>query len=167
MSNLIVIGFEDSPTRAEELRTKLIQLKHEYLLELDDAVVVTKDTKGKIRLSQSVNTTIYGAISGSYWGCLIGLLFLSPLLGAAVGATSGAISGALLDVGINDKFMKDLAQTMQPNSSALFILARDMREERLLPELEGYGGRIIKTSLCHEDERRLQDALMASRAASV
>jgi uncharacterized membrane protein len=47
------------------------------------------------------------------------LIFLNPLLGLAVGAGAGAFSGALSDVGINDQFMKDLAATMKPGSSAL------------------------------------------------
>jgi uncharacterized membrane protein len=72
-------------------------------------VVATKDEKGKVRLNQIHNLTASRAVSGGYWGALIGLLFLNPLLGAAVGATAGAVSGALTDVGINNNFMKEIA----------------------------------------------------------
>ena len=84
-------------------------------------MAVTKDAKGKIKLHQTVNLTAAGA-SGGFWGMLIGLMFLNPLLGIAVGASAGAVSGALVDLGINDQFMKDLAATLTPNSSALFVL---------------------------------------------
>jgi uncharacterized membrane protein len=90
---------------------------------------------------------------------LIGLIFLVPLFGAAVGAAMGAAAGALRDVGINDKFMKDLAGTMQPNTSALFVLVRKATPERVLEELKGTGGKILQASLTHEEIDRLQNSL--------
>ena len=89
--------------------------------------------------------------------------FNCPLLGLAVGATAGAVSGALSDVGINDDFMKDLAATMTNGSSALFVLVRKATPDKVLEEIKGTGGRIIKTSLSHDDETRLQAALSAAK----
>src|SRR5262249_58026280 len=113
MSTLVVIGYNDL-YQAEEVRLKLWKLQKDYLLDLEDAVVATKDQAGKIKLHQAVNLTATGAVSGSFWGSLIGLIFLNPLLGLAMGAAAGAASGALSDVGINDRCMKDLAVTLQP-----------------------------------------------------
>ena len=73
-------------------------------------MVATKDQAGKIKLHQAVNLTATGAVSGSFWGPLIGLIFLNPLLGLAMGAAAGAVSGVLTDVGIDDKFMKDFGR---------------------------------------------------------
>lgn len=95
MSNLVVIGFNDEHT-AFEMRAKLIKLQKEYLLEMEDVVVVTKDAKDKVKLHQAVNLTAAGAAGGSFWGMLIGLLFLNPLAGAVIGAGAGAISGKLI-----------------------------------------------------------------------
>jgi uncharacterized membrane protein len=61
---------------------------------------------------------------------LIGLLFLNPLLGAGIGAGAGALSGKFADIGINDQFMKDLAATFTPGSSALFVLVRKSTPEQ-------------------------------------
>jgi uncharacterized membrane protein len=97
-----------------------------------------------------------------FWSSLIGLIFLNPLLGLAMGAAAGAVSGALTDVGIDDRFMKDLAATMQPGSSALFVLARRATPDKVLEELQGTGGTILQTSLSHEDEAKLQAALSAA-----
>ena len=80
----------------------------------------------------------------------------------AVGASAGAVSGALTDVGINDRFMKDLAAGMPSGSSALFVLVRKATPDRVLEELKGTGGTVLKTSLSHEDEAKLQAALSAS-----
>jgi uncharacterized membrane protein len=89
------------------VRLKLLKLQREYLVDLEDAVVAVKKPDGKVKLHQIYPLTATGAVSGSFWGLLVGALFLSPLLGAAIGAAAGAISGALTDVGIDDNFMKE------------------------------------------------------------
>jgi len=162
MSTLVVVGYDD-PFKAEEIRLKLNKMQIEHLIDLEDAVVAVKDEKGKVKLHQSLNLTAAGAMSGGFWGSLVGLIFLNPLLGLAVGATAGAVSGALSDVGINDQFMKDLAATMTPRSSALFVLVRQSTPDKVLEELKGTGGRILKTSLSHDDEAKLQAALSAAK----
>jgi uncharacterized membrane protein len=163
MSTLVVVGYNDL-FKAEELRLKLIRMQREHLIDLEDAVVVVKDAKGKVKLHQAVNLTAAGAVSGGFWGSLIGLIFLNPLLGLAVGATAGAVSGALTDIGIDDNFMKELAATMTPGSSALFVLVRRATPDKVLEEVKGTGGKILKTSLSHEDEAKLQAALSAAKA---
>jgi uncharacterized membrane protein len=61
-------------------------MQKEYLIELSDAVIAVKDANGRIKLNQLLNTTAVGAVSGTFWGALIGLIFLLPLAGAAIGA---------------------------------------------------------------------------------
>jgi len=162
MSTLVVIGYDD-PYKAEEVRLKLQKLQKDYLIDLEDAVVAVKDDKGKVKLHQAVNLTAAGAVSGGFWGSLVGLIFLNPLLGLAVGATAGAVSGALTDLGIDDKFMKELAATLNPGSSVLFVLVRKATPDKVLDEIKGMGGRVLKTSLSHDDEAKLQAALDAAK----
>src|SRR5262245_47905071 len=161
-STLVVIEYDDQ-YKAEEMRLQLLKMQKEYLLDLEDAVVAVKDDKGKIKLHQSVNLTAAGAMSGGFWGALIGLIFLNPLLGMAVGATAGAASGALSDVGIDDKFMKQLADGLPHRGSALFVLVRRATPDRVLEAVAGTGGKVLKTSLNHEDEAKLQAALSAAK----
>jgi uncharacterized membrane protein len=163
MSTLVVVGYDD-PYKAEEVRLKLLKMQRDYLIDMEDAVFAVKDKNGKVKLHQAVNLTAAGALSGGFWGSLIGLIFLNPLLGMAVGAAAGAVSGALTDVGINDQFMKDLAATLKPNSSVLFVLVRNMTEDKVLEELSGTGGKVLKSSLSHENEARLQAALSKAKA---
>ena len=162
MSTLVVIGYPELH-KAEEVRLTLIKLQRDYLIDLEDAVAAVKDANGKIKLHQAINLTAAGAASGGFWGMLIGLIFLNPLLGFAAGAAAGAASGALRDVGINDQFMKDLAATMTPNSSALFVLVRKSTPDKVLEEVKGTGGTILKTSLSDEDEAKLQAVLSAAK----
>ncbi len=162
MGTLVVIGYDDLH-KAEEVRLKLVKMQKDYLIDLEDAVIAVKDEKGKVKLHQAVNLTAAGAVSGGFWGALIGLIFLSPLLGMAVGAAAGAASGALADVGIDDKFMKELAGSMNAGSSVLFVLVRKATPDKVLEELKGTGGSILKTSLSHENEAKLQEALSAAK----
>jgi uncharacterized membrane protein len=162
MSTLVVIGYDDE-FKAEDVRLKLRKLQKEYLIDLEDAVVAVKDAKGKVKLHQAVNLTAAGAVGGGFWGSLIGLIFLNPLLGAAVGAAAGAVSGALSDVGIDDNFMKELSDNMSPGTSALFVLVRKATADKVLDELRGSGGKVLKTSLSHEDETRLQAAIQSTK----
>ncbi|WP_034637405.1 DUF1269 domain-containing protein [Desulfovibrio cuneatus] len=161
-AQLIVVAYPDM-FKAEEVRLTLMKLQKSYLIDMEDAVVVTKDAKGKIALNQINNLTTAGAVSGGFWGLLIGLLFMNPLLGAAVGASTGAVSGALSDVGINDNFMKELAGHLEPETSALFILVRSVTLDKVLPEIEPFGGKVLQSSLTQEDEAKLQAALNSGK----
>src|SRR6516162_6659555 len=163
MSDLVVIGFP-TEAKAEEVRQKLLAMQKEYLIELGDAVIAVKDAQGRIKLNQMVNTTAVGAVSGGFWGTLIGLIFLMPLVGAAVGAASGAIGGALTDVGINDRWMKETAAAIQPGTAALFVLVRKVTADKVLEGLKGEGGTVLKTSLDHTKEAALQAALAGAQA---
>ena len=161
-SNLVVIAYEDQ-FKAEEVRTMLRKMQQEYLIDLEDAVVAVKDDKGKVKLHQMYKLAAAGALSGGFWGALIGLIFMSPLLGMAVGASAGAVSGALTDVGINDDFMKNLAASFQNGTSVLFVLVRKATADKVLAELQGTGGKVIKTSLTHDEEAKLQEVLSSAK----
>ena len=158
MSNLVVIGFENEHT-AFEMRAELVKLQKEYLIEMEDVVVVTKDDKGKVKLHQAVNLTAAGAVGGTFWGMLIGMIFLNPLLGAAIGAGAGALSGKLSDIGIDDKFIKELGETITPGTSALFVLIRKATQDKVLEDLKGFKGKILKTSLSADEEQALREVL--------
>src|SRR5260370_19269664 len=126
MADLVEIAFP-SEEKAEEVRRKLLDMQKEYLIELGDAVIAVKQPDGHVKLNQLFNPTASGAVSGTFWGALIGMIFLMPLAGAAIGAASGAIGGRLTDVGINDNFMKDIAQSLQAGNPALLLLILKMR----------------------------------------
>ncbi|MGB5062297.1 MAG: DUF1269 domain-containing protein [Candidatus Competibacter sp.] len=166
MSNTFVAIAYDDMFKAQEVRLRLLQMQKEYLIDLEDAVVAVRDEKGKVKLHQIHDLTTAGALSGSFWGLLIGLLFMNPLLGLAAGAAGGALSGALADIGINDDFMKKLASELKPGTSVLFVLVKHFTPDKVLAELEGAGGRLLKTSLSHEDETKLQSVLDAVKSSS-
>lgn len=164
MSDLVFIAFP-SEQKAEEVRDKVLAMQKEYLIELGDAVVAVKDAGGRIKLNQLMNTTASGALSGAFWGTLVGLIFMVPLLGTAIGAASGALGGKLTDVGINDQFMKDAASALQPGTAGLFLLIRKMTADKVLADLKGVGGTVMRTSFDETKETALRDALAGQAKA--
>ena len=87
MSTLVVIGYDDMH-KAQEMRLNLAKMQGEYLVDLEDAVVVTRDANGKVKLHQAVSLPAFGALEGGFWGTLIGCLFFSPLFGMTLGAAT-------------------------------------------------------------------------------
>lgn len=171
MSTLVAVTYPNEK-KAHEVLSGLRNLQSQYLIDLEDAVVVTKDANGKIQLHQSVDLTQAGAVNGAFWGLLIGLLitlpfpFLAPLAwvgiaaaSAGVGAGVGAIAGHASDLGIDDEFIKSLAGNMAPGTSTLFFLARSVTMDRVEPDLAKYGGTIIYTNLSKEAEENLKKQL--------
>jgi uncharacterized membrane protein len=165
MAEFVAIEYDD-PNKAHEVRLAMLKLQKEYLIDLEDAVVAVKNEQGKVKLHQAFNLTAAGAVQGGFWGTLIGLLFLNPLLGAAVGAGAGAASGALSDVGISDDFMKQLADGLTNNSSVLFVLVRKATPNKVVEEIQKFGGTVLRSTLSHEDEAKLQAALTQGGEAS-
>jgi uncharacterized membrane protein len=171
MGQLVVLGF-DGVTAADEVLNKVRGLKAEHLIDLEDAVVVERDAEGKVHIKQALNLTALGAtsggLSGAFWGTLVGLLFLNPLagmaIGAATGAGAGALSGSLMDYGVNDEFVKKLSETIPNNSSALFVLVREVTMDKVVDAIQPWNPRVLNTSLSNEQEAKLVEALKAHGA---
>ena len=166
MSDLVFIAF-DTEKQAEEVRDKVLGMQREYLIDVEDAVIATWDDKGRVKLNQLMHPTASGALSGAFWGMLIGWIFLMPVAGAAVGAAGGALGGALVDVGINDQDMRTEAnEALKPGTAGLFLLIRKMTTDKVLEDLKGAGGRVIKTSFDHAKEEALKAALAGQLPAA-
>jgi uncharacterized membrane protein len=69
-------------------------------------------------------------------------------------------------VGIDDTFMKSLGETLKPDSAALCVLIRQMTADKVLEEIQKFGGTLIKTNLGNENEAKLRDALASAQKAA-
>ena len=161
MSSLIAVGFKDEFT-ADAVLLELRKLQKEHLIDLEDAAVVIRDKDGKVKIKQTQELTTAGALSGGFWGLLFGFIFFNPLLGWAVGAIAGGISGALTDIGIDDNFIREVGSTIEPSTSAIFVLVRSATPDKVLEDLSRFEGKVLKTSLSNEDEAKLQAILTKS-----
>jgi uncharacterized membrane protein len=158
MSNLIVLAF-DTETGAEQMRDDLLGMQKEHLIGLDDAAVAIRDKDGKVKVKQVNDLMGVGALGGAFWGLLIGLIFFVPVFGLVIGAAAGAIAGKFADTGIDDKFIKEVGNTIQPGNSALFMLVREATPDKVMEGLKKYKNvKVIKTSLSNEQEEKLRHA---------
>lgn len=157
MADLIVLAF-DTEDGAFAMRDRLIALQKQQLIELEDAAVVTRGQDGKPKVKQVASLAGAGALGGAFWGMLIGLLFFAPWLGLAVGAVTGALAGSLTDIGVDDKFIKDVGSQIEPGHSALFLLVRKVTADKVIEQVKDLKPTVLQTSLSTEQEANLREA---------
>ena len=162
MSELIVLGFKDRAT-ADNVVPELQTLQSEGLLQLSDWARAIRNQDGKIDMRQGTSTTGIGAAGGALWGMLVGLLFLMPLAGLALGAASGAVMGKLTDVGIDDKFIKDVSKQITRHLG-LSLYVEQATTDRVVERLKQYRPAIIRTSLSRTAEEQLRAAMQGESA---
>jgi uncharacterized membrane protein len=165
MSDLIAIGFKDE-FKADEVLIDLRRLERDYLIDLEDAAIVIRNKDGKVRIKQTQELIANGAIEGGFWGLLLGMIFFSPILGI-LGLAVGALSGAMQDIGIDDNFIREIGETIEPGTSAIFILVRKSTPDKVLDDLSKFEGKVLRTSLSKEDEAKLQEVLTKSAVRQV
>jgi len=168
MSELIAVAF-DSEFKAEQVRLDLLQMQHKHLVDLEEAAVAVHKKDGKVKLHHVSHFTVPLALGGGFVGSLAGLIIINPVLalfGLVAGTGLGAAIGALKEVGIDEKFMKDLGSHLKPGTSALFIVVKKTKPEAILQELKKFGGKVLQTSLKHDDENKLRAALDAVKSGT-
>ncbi len=158
MSELVVIGYKDE-TSANMVLEKLQALERDYLVDLDDAAVLVRNEKGKVKVTTSDSVVATGALSGMFWGTFIGLLFLAPLAGLVWGGLIGGAMGGLANLGIKGDFKDRMASMVKPGNSAILAVIRKSTPDKVLAELAPFGGEVLQTSLSEESEEKLMDAL--------
>jgi len=158
MSTLVVLKF-DSVEGARQMRERLLTLQKQQLLQIDDAAIMSKDANGKPKLEQLHNLAGAGALGGAFWGMLFGLLFFIPILGLAVGAAAGALAGSMSDVGIDDKFIKQVGESITPGTAALFLLVSNVTVDKVLDQIKDIKFEVLQTNLSNEQENQLRSAL--------
>ena len=158
MSNLIVVAFDDAE-QAGDVRKALKEMERRGALSLDDAAVITKDEAGKIHTKDEVDSGIgVGAVGGGLLGLLIGGLVF-PIGGLLLGAAGGAVVGKMLDMGIDDKFVKEVGESLPEGGSALFLLVKASDPTLALAALTPYKGKVLHTTLPPDAEAQLQRVL--------
>jgi len=182
MAELIVVGFKKDMYRASEVLNNLLQLNDDWVVDLQDAVAVYRDYKGKLRVDQSYQiTTGEGAGWGGLWGLVIGSLLAIPFTagasgaaaagaiaaGAAGGTAIGAGLGALDasswkdEFGIPDDFVKRVGTLVQPGDSAIFAILRVGDPDVVADQFRGYGGTILRTTLSKDQQAKVEKVLAA------
>ena len=101
------------------------------LSQVSEAVVATRDERGRIKLSHLIHLWPLKSTAGLVWGLLVGGIFFHPIFGLVGGAAAGLITGALADSGIDEEFVKAVNGLLQPGKAAP-ILRHEYAVQRAL-----------------------------------
>lgn len=141
-STLVVFTL-DSKDKARELLRRLDELDSaDDNIRITEAAFATKVSRGRVKLEQFNDL---GAGRGALGGGTIGLIagtFVAGPLGAAVGGVVGAaVSGLytrLRDSGVNNNFMKEVSEKLEPGQTDLFIVYNGVLSDEMLAALRAF-----------------------------
>jgi uncharacterized membrane protein len=158
MSNLVVITF-DNEEEAGKVREAIRRLEHGGLISLDDSAVVVKDSSGKVHVKNQVDRgIIVGSVGGGLIGLMLGFIFF-PIGGLIIGTLGGAAVGKLADLGVDQKFVKEIEAALQPSTSAIFLIVRQADPNAAMAALKPFKGTVYQTTLSTEAEETLRRVL--------
>ncbi len=158
MSSLVVISF-DSPDEAEKVLDSLKGQTKYNNISFEDTAVVSKALDGKVHVKNNVS---HGTMTATGVGALVGLLLgglVFPVAALLLGAGGGAIVGRFMNLGVDGDFVKEVSDSLQPGTSALFVLAHDANPAVVRAIMQEHPGKIIQTTLSDEAEESLKKAL--------
>ena len=162
--SFIVVKYPEAGT-AEVALKAVRQLAKEDVVSLKDAVAITKNAKGKVKLHQTKDDSAgKGFLKGGAIGIVFGLLF-GGLPIVIAGAVSGTAVG-MFDKGIKDKLMKAVGEDMSGDESALAVLIKkaDWETLRTRMQSENFNGEIVISELLPEHMNEV-DALTENQEA--
>jgi uncharacterized membrane protein len=158
MSHLVVVSF-DNAEEAGRVRETLRSAEKADYLSLDDSAVIVKDEEGKIHVKNETDRGVkIGAVGGGLLGLLLASIFF-PVAGLLVGALAGGLIGKSVDLGIDQKFVKEVADDLEPNTSAIFFIVREANPDVAVAALKPYKGTVRQTSFPPEAEEELRRIL--------
>jgi len=166
MQNLVVLTFQDAE-EAGQVREALRQAQRAHTISLDDSAIVVKDEDGTIHIQNEIDRGVkVGAVGGSLLGLLIGLLFGGPIGSMLVGAVGGILGGNLANLGIDEQFIEQVANALEPGNSALFVVVREADPEAAVEALKPFQGNVYYTLLPDEAEAELRRVLEGNSAGA-
>ena len=157
---MMVVAF-DGEDEAEQVLDALKGLEGEHVIDLKSAAVVVRRADGKVRIKETKDFDArQGAIGGAVAGGLLGLLRGGLLKGAILGAAGGAAAGKVVDLGLEDDFLKEVGETLGTGTSAVVALVDFEQVDAAMEELDKFeGGRILRHTLSADVYHKLSEAV--------
>ena len=167
MSHLTVLTFEDTEQAGEVLEA-LKKVQSSGNLKIDDAALIVKDESGKVQVKNQMDTGVkWGAFGGGMIGLMLASVFF-PVAGIVIGALGGALVGKTLNLGVDQKFVRDVTDSLKPGSSAVFVITSHSNPDLISAVLRPYKGTVYQTTLPEDAvdslTRRAQEERVMARS---
>jgi uncharacterized membrane protein len=129
---VIIAAFQDDKA-AKEALVALKEAKKAGLIKIENAAVLSKDEKGKLRIKETQDMGGgKGAAVGGVGGAVIGLIAGTALaVPAAVGALVGGLTAKLRDTGFSNKRLETIGEGLKPGSSAIIAVVEHTWVEKV------------------------------------
>jgi len=176
VSELIAFVFRDQ-YRAPEVLNELRRREWPWAQDLDDAVVITLDEKGKARAQLNIDLSTYEAVGwAKLWASLLDKTLFIPLAEVIVDAADGIANRSLRalrqssdeprearwwreSLEHSENFKRDVGALMVRTGSAIFILLRSTDATKALRQLGNYGDTLVHTAISREQDEKMQAIL--------
>ena len=160
-STVAVVTFDDE-TKADTFLKGVKELENAGRIKLNDAVVVKKDAKGKIKVHETTDFTVRkGLAGGSILGFVVGFFFGGPIGGALLGAAAGALLGKKLDLGISQDKIEAVEEAMGPGSSAIFLQIEEGTADILAAMVRDLDGTVVDLAISEDVQMKVNEATAA------
>jgi len=149
----VIIGVSfDSALKAQEYLLAMARLRQDGVLQLKDAVTVTKQDGGKVTVTETIDPSPgKAALSGGVWLGLLGLVIGGPvgwIAGIGIGAGAGAVAAKVVDLGIPDEWVDWFKEAVEPGTSTVVVLAEHVQVHALAEEARRFqGAELLYTSM--------------------
>ena len=164
---LIGLSFDDT-FRAQEFLTAMTRLGSKGSLKLRDAVFVSKDADGDVKVRETIDPSPgRTAFSGALWTGLLGLIVGGPVgwvAGLGIGAGAGAITAKVVDLGVPDEWVDWFREAVEAGTTTVVILAENVDLPAFEAEVRRFAGaELVHATLPGHAIDSLRDALRTDR----
>jgi len=165
--NVIVVSFAQD-SQAYQALSALKELDSQGRIEVEEAVVVTRDDHGQVYRKDQVEGDGYDQYVGTAGGGLIGLLIgiVAGPVGMLVGGATGVLAGSLVDLADSedtDTVLADLATTIRVGHTALLAQVIERSPDVINSAMANLSGTVVRrSSLDVETEIAVADQAAAA-----
>lgn len=151
LPRIVALAF-DSPQRAKDALESALRLQERDLLELHDAVFVSRQEDGTVEVTESSDPTpVAAAVPSSLFGALVGTLIAGPLgliIGGVVAGGGAALATKLVETGIPSRVVAELQELTRPGQTLLALMVSDIAGMAVIEELRRFqGARVVYAQL--------------------
>jgi uncharacterized membrane protein len=144
---IVALAFDTHDLAADALKSAL-ELEDKDLLDVHDAVFITRHEDGTVEVNVSASpAAAAAAVPSSLFGALVGTLIAGPLgllIGGVLAGGGGALAARLVETGISDRIVGELQELTKPGQTVLALMVSDLAGMAVIEEIRRFqGARVV------------------------